>query len=109
MEGPEPTEYEDPLYEDPLYEEIECYDCDEELIDFVQKRYGNIRFFGSAGTLPPGYKQCAQTACSNDIGIVYGFYIAYINPKRNKFTIRYTNEYDPWGYHHLQEYKEKKK
>ena len=79
------------------------------LSTLYKKRYGNIRFFGSAGTLPPGYKQCARTACSNDIGLVYGFYIAYINPNRNKFTIRYTNEYDPWGYHHLQEYKEKKK
>lgn len=34
--------WDDGLDED---EEIECYDCDEELIDFVQKRYGNIRFF----------------------------------------------------------------
>lgn len=95
--------YED---EDPLYDEIEFYDFDEELIDFVQKRYGNIRFFGSAGTLPPGYKQCARTA---DSIIVKGFYVAYINPKRNKFTIRYTNEYDPWGVHFLKEYKENKK
>lgn len=91
-------------------EDIECYDCDFELIDFVQKRYGNIRFFGSAGTLPPGYKQCARTVvCYEDSIFVYGFYVAYINPKRNKFTIRYTNEYDPWGVHFLKEYKENEK
>lgn len=107
------SEIEDTFIPECEEEDIECYDHDEELIDFVQKRYGNIRFFGSAGTLPPGYKQCARTACSDYIGsdyigLVYGFYVAYINPKRNKFTIRYTNEYDPWGVHFLKEYKETK-
>lgn len=99
--------YEDEF--DPMEEKIECFDCDVELIDFVQKRFGNIRFFVSAGTLPPGYKQCARTACSNDIGLVYGFYVAYINKKRNKFTIRYTNEYDPWGHHFIYKQTESEK
>ena len=90
-------------------DDTKYYDADLDLIELVHKRYGKIRFYGSDWLLPKGYKPCARIACSNDIGLVYGFYIAYINPKRNKFTIRYTSEYDPWGYYHLQEYKEKKK
>ena len=101
------SKIDDTLFPECEEEDIEFYDCDFELIEFVQKRFGNIRFFGSAGTLPPGYKQCARTAvCYEDSIPVQGFYVAYINPKRNKFTIRYTNEYDPWGVHFLKEYKE---
>ena len=81
-------------------EPIKTYYFDEDLAEMVFKRFGKIRFFGSQGTLPPGYKPFARIACHDD-GIVYGFLVAYINRKKNKFTIRYTNEYDPWGIHHL--------
>lgn len=91
--------------EDEMYEvedePIETYYFDEDLAELVFNRFGEIRFFGSNGTLPPGYRPFARVADSDDLGIVSGFYIAYINRKKNKFTIRYTNQYDPWGMHFI--------
>lgn len=89
-------------------DDIKYYDVDLDLIELVHKRYGKIRFYGSDWLLPKGYKPCARVAISTGI-IVTGFYVAYINKNQNKFTIRYSSQYDPWGYHHLQEYKEKTK
>lgn len=87
-------------------EEFESFDFDEDLVELVYNRFGKIRFFGSDGRLPSGYKPFARVADS-DFGIVCGFHIAYINRKKNKFTIRYSNEYDPWGFHFLNKVKEK--
>lgn len=90
-----------------MKDDIEIYYFNEDLAELVFKRFGKIRFFGSEGTLPPGYKPFARIAC-HDYGIVYGFLIAYINRKKNKFTIRYSNEYDPWGVHFLNGYNDNK-
>lgn len=96
--------------EDEEYEDenqfVEIYYYDEDLAELVFKRFGKIRFFGSNGTLPLGYKPFARVADSDCFGIVYGFLIAFINSKKNKFTIRYTNQYDPWGIHFLNKIKD---
>lgn len=86
---------------EPCEEEFEGFDFDWDLVKLVYNRFGEIRFFGSEGLLPLGYKQFARVAYHDDFGIVYGFYIAYINRKNNKFTIRYSNSYDPWGQHFI--------
>lgn len=87
-------------------ESVEMYYFDEDLAKLVFKRFGKIRFFGSEGILPPGYKPFARVADSDCFGIVYGFLIAYINRKKNKFTIRYSNQYDSWGIHFLNKIKD---